>query len=174
MTMADVLSVTLILLGFLLTIPALWLFLRTLFPGAVARSREALTAAPGRCFLAGLLPAVVLLAGSLVALNQGGPPVKFLGLVLFSGGFLLAGVGLAALAAVVGDRLPSPADAGRPWRGQVRGAVCMELAFLLPVVGWFGLLPLAAVTCTGAACVALLRGPAATTGQPVAADPAAA
>ena len=151
MTMADVLSVTLIILGLLATLPALWLFLRALFPASVERAMGRLEGSPGTCFLAGLLPWVVLFVGGVALLSKGGPPLKFAGFVLLSAGFVVEGIGLAALSAILGARLPSAADAGRPWRGLVRGAVCMELAFLLPFVGWFALMPLVSVAAVGAA-----------------------
>ncbi len=55
----------------------------------------------------------------------------------------------------------------------VRGAVCLELSFLLPVIGWFGVLPLAALTALGAATLALLL-PGAPAPGPVAAPAPAA
>jgi hypothetical protein len=155
MTMADVLTGTLIVLGLLVTLPALWLLMRALFPAAVGRSRDRIAAAPVRCFFLGLLPGLFLFVGSVALLNLGGPPGKLLGLLMFTAGVLLAGVGLAGFSAVVGERLPSTADEGRPWRGMVRGAVCLELSFLLPVIGWFGVLPIAMLTGLGAAVMAL-------------------
>ena len=177
--MADVLAPTLILLGLLLTLPAAWLLLRALFPGCVERTRARLHDGPGTSFALGIPVAGVLLVAPLVMLNRGGPPAKALGFLLFLGGFLLVGIGLAGLADLVGARLASPHDEGRPWRAQVRGAVCLVLSFLLPLVGWFGILPLAAVTSIGAAALSLRRGgpgeEAAADGgtTPVAAGPAA-
>ncbi len=154
MTMADVLTGTLIVLGFLVTLPALWLLLRALFPAAVGRGRDRIAAAPIRCFFLGLL-GVVLLVGIVAVLNLAGPPGKALGVLAIVAGVLLAGVGLSGFSAIVGERLPSTADEGRPWRGMVRGAVCLELSFLLPVIGWFGVLPIALLTGLGAAAMAL-------------------
>ena len=162
MTMADVFSVTFILAGLMITLPALWLLLRALFPGAVGRSRDRIAARPVACFLLGLLPAALLFGGAAVLANVAGPAGKAAAFLLFVAGVLLAGVGLAGFSAVVGERLPSAADEGRPWRGLVRGAVCLELSFLLPFIGWFGVLPLAMVTGLGAAVLALAApgGPA--------------
>ena len=149
--MADVFTVTFIILGFLITLPALWLLMRALFPAAVERSRGRIEATPIRCFLAGFLPALVALA----LMAQPAPGGKGLGVLLFLVLVLLSGIGLAGFSMIVGERLPSTADAGRPWRGLVRGAVCLELAFLLPVLGWLGILPIVLVTGLGAAMMAL-------------------
>jgi len=157
LTLADVFTVTFLILGMLITLPALWLLMRALFPAAVERSRGRIAATPIRCFLAGILPVVIALA-LMAQLVLG---AKGLGVVLFLVVVLVSGVGVAGLATIVGERLPSAADEGRPWRGLVRGAVCMELAFLLPVLGWFGLLPIALVTGLGAALIAIVSRPAA-------------
>lgn len=156
MTMADVFSVTFILAGLLITLPALWLLLRALFPGAVDRCRDRIASTPVRCFFLGLLPGFVLFGGAAALANAAGPPGKALAFLLIVAGVLLGGVGLAGFSAVVGDRLPSAADDGRPWRGLVRGAVCLELSFLLPIIGWFGVLPIALTTGLGAALLAIL------------------
>ena len=156
MTMADVLTVTLIILGLLITLPALWLLLRALFPEPVDRSRARIAAAPVACFFLGLVPVLILFVGGGALLQKGGPGLKLVGFLFLLSGFLLGGIGLAGLSTMVGERLPSLSDEGRPWRGLVRGAVCMELAFLLPLVGWFGLLPLALVAGMGAALLGLL------------------
>jgi hypothetical protein len=171
MTMADVLAVTLVILGLLLTLPAVWLLMRALFPAAVARSRDRIASRPVVSFLAGIVPAAVLFGVSLALLGQAGPAGKAAGFVLFVGGVLLASLGLAGFATIVGERLPSAADEGRPWRGLVRGAACLELSFLLPVIGWFGLLPLAAVTALGAAVLAILSPGGGAPAPAPAADP---
>ena len=173
MTMADVLAVTLVLVGLLLTLPALWLLMRALFPAAVEGSRDRIARRPLVSFLVGLLPGALLFGGSLALLQQPAPAGKLVGFGLLVAGFLLAGVGLAGFAAIVGERLPSRADEGRPWRGILRGAACLELSFLIPVIGWFGLLPLATVTALGAALLAIASRAAASAAPAAPAAPAA-
>jgi len=170
MTLAGVLAVTLVVAGLLVTLPALWLFLRALFPGAVARGRDRLEASPGHCLLAGLLPWALFFLAGLALMGRGGPPLKLLGFLLLSTGIVVEGIGLASLSTLVGERLPSGADEGRPWRAMVRGAVCMELAFLLPFVGWFGIMPLASIAAVGAA---LLGSSSRGEGSPAGAAPVA-
>ena len=53
-----------------------------------------------------------------------------------------SGIGTSGFVTHIGRRLESPADAGRPWRATVRGGVALELACLIPVLGWFGILPI--------------------------------
>jgi hypothetical protein len=171
MTMADVLAVALVILGLMATLPAQWLLARALLPGAVDRARERLVSRPILCVLAGLVPAALGIGVALALLGQGGPPLKLLGFVLFAGTILVAAVGMAGLATAVGERLPSAADAGRPWRGLVRGAVCLELAFLVPFIGWFGLLPIALAAALGAAVLSLAAAAAAPPASPAPVPP---
>ena len=63
---------------------------------------------------------------------------------------LFASNGIAGLATVVGQRLPSPGDAERPWNATIRGGIVLELAFLLPFLGWFVLLPVSLLIGAGA------------------------
>jgi hypothetical protein len=156
--MADVLLGTLVVVGLLVTLPSLWLLLRALFPDAVERSRARIVRRPVLCFVAGVIPALLLIAGGLVLLNKAPGGWKALGFPPLLLGFLLAGIGLAGLSTAVGERLPSGADEGRAWRSLLRGAACLELSFLIPFLGWFGLLPLAAVAAVGAATMALVSG----------------
>jgi len=160
MTMADVLAVTLTILGILVTLPSLWLLLRALFPAVVERSRDRVGARPVASFLVGLVPAALLFGGGLALLSAPPPGLKALGLALLLLGFLLAGIGFAALSTLVGERLPGREDEGRPWRPLLRGAACLELSFLFPFLGWFGILPLVLVTALGAAILGAGRAPA--------------
>ena len=153
--MADVLAIALSIVGTLLTLPALWLLLRALFPAAVEGGRERLRLRPVVSFLVGLVVTGLLVGGGLVLANAPNPGGKALGFVFLVAWFLLAGVGFASFALLVGERLPGREDEGRPWRPLLRGAACLELSFLFPLLGWFGVLPIAAAAATGAAAMAL-------------------
>ena len=64
---------------------------------------------------------------------------------------------MAGLATVVGERLPSPADAQCPWKATIRGGIVLELSYLLPFLGWFVLLPVSIIIGAGATTRALIR-----------------
>jgi hypothetical protein len=84
-------------------------------------------------------------------------PLNAFGMIIVVSSFLLfSSVGIAGLATVIGGRLPSPTDADRPWNATIRGGVVLELAFLVPVVGWFFLLPLSLILGAGAALRAII------------------
>jgi hypothetical protein len=80
--------------------------------------------------------------------------IASLGLVCFY--MLQAHIGVSGLVTAIGRRLPSPLDQHSPWRATLRGGIALELTYLLPIVGWFVVLPASIVIGTGAINVALL------------------
>jgi hypothetical protein len=66
-------------------------------------------------------------------------------------------VGSAGLCDRIGAGLPGDADARLPWRRVLRGGIVLSFAFVLPVIGWFVLLPWTLVSGVGAALGSLRR-----------------
>lgn len=156
MTMSTVFSIVSVITGFALSMTATALLASALFPRWVARSRERVRRKPVRTFLIGLVAGGIcaLISG---ATSSGGGPLGFIGAILMAGtlGFVLCGSAGVALA--IGEGLPSPADAERPWKAIIRGWVVLSLASLLPVLGWFFVLPIALLMGFGAALVSLFQ-----------------
>lgn len=155
MILADILQWFLIVAGALLTLNAHWIGAHALVPALVTRAREQLTRRALRSTVVGLLIAVpVLLVATLAAQKLPHPLVQAssvgIGLLLA----LFALVGSAGLAERIGLGLPSPADATQPWRRVMRGGVVLGLAFLMPFLGWFVLLPWTLVAGLGAVALA--------------------
>ena len=71
--------------------------------------------------------------------------------------FVYASAGMAGLATCIGLRLTSPADSERPWRATLRGGIVLELAYLLPILGWFLILPVSIIAGSGAVSLALFK-----------------
>lgn len=153
MSLGDVLLVLGLLAAHGVALPGLSVTWSLLCPRIVARSRERLARGPGRSFLVGL--GATAAAALLVPVGFGlGPLPGFfvLGLVL-----ALASVGGAGLAALLGERLRAEGVAATPTGALLRGAVALELAVAVPLVGWFVILPLGTVAMLGAATLALVR-----------------
>lgn len=162
MTSAEVHAVVALVLGLLVAFPALALLLRALAPGAAEGAERQARERPLRSLLAGVAvvgPGLVLVAALGKLPGGGGKAASGLALAAL---FLLAYVGVAGLAAHVGARLPSPGDAARPWLATLRGAVVLECACGLPLLGWFVLAPLALITGAGATTIGLFSRAAAT------------
>jgi len=69
---------------------------------------------------------------------------------------LQAHTGVSGLATSIGRRLASPLDEQNAWRSTLRGGVVLELAYLLPLLGWFVILPASIIIGSGAANLGLL------------------
>ena len=142
MLMADVLLWLLIAVAFVLAMPALWVLDRGLWPEAFERKRRVAECSLTASFFLGLIPAV--LAGAFASVTG-----KRLGIavVLVLGLVLLWGIlGLSGLAAKLGARLWPEAPS---WRQSRNGGLVLVCSALLPVVGWFFILPVIAVTGMG-------------------------
>ncbi len=150
MIMADILKIFLLVVGAQLVLIAYWLAAEALFPHFVTRARKRYGAHPIRVVVLGL---AVGLPGAAIAfslLQAGGAPAKGAGFGLAAA---VAGAGLlgsAGLCRRIGEGLPSPADAAQPWRRVLRGAAVLVTTFLLPFLGWFGVLPLVILSGVGA------------------------
>jgi hypothetical protein len=143
----------LVILGICLI--ALMLVVAALWPGLTRRARQSLEGAPGKAFVVGLVNYVFLGAIGLVLMNLG--PIAAIGLLL--GAALLVGtfLGLPAVAALIGARLHSLRERdATPWGEIVAGGVALDLAILVPIVGWFILLPALFLWSFGAAALALV------------------
>ena len=154
----EVIGIALSILGFLLSLQGLWLLSLALFPRRVARTAERCRHHGLASFFVGLVitTVVLLLAGALG--RRGGGPRHAFGLFVLSLFVLYAGVGMSGLVTFIGQRLPTPTDTIRPWRTTVRGGVVLELAYLLPIVGWFVLLPMSMITGAGAVTLSFFGG----------------
>lgn len=141
MLMADVLQWLAIALGFVVSLPALWLLARGLGPRWF--ERRAGVEGTGKSVWIGLVPLLVAaLVLGLLGKRLGPLPGLWL-----SGFVLLWGLaGAAGIAAQVGARLWPAAD---PWRQTRNGGLVLACASLLPVVGWFIVFPLLVIAGMG-------------------------
>lgn len=129
------------------------LLCNVLFPSLVARTRQNAERMPVRSFFVGLLNFIFfgLLALAFLSGDQG---AKLLGAILLLVLFSFVMLGVAALARLVGERLrPDEPDTVRQW---LAGILLLELATLLPAVGWFVIPPLAGLIGYGATLIALI------------------
>jgi hypothetical protein len=105
-------------------------------------------------FLAGL-PITIAMVIAAVMLTNLGTAGKIIATALVCFYLMIANSGVAGLATSIGERLASASDDGQAWRATLRGGVVLELAFLPPILGWFGILPLSMTIGCGASVLAL-------------------
>jgi hypothetical protein len=159
MIMADVLTWFLVIVGSLMVFIAHWLGAYALFPNLVAGCSERYGRRPVAATLLGLgviVPTLVL--SGIVSKLLAHPAIGALVVVFLSVPTLLALLGSAGLALRIGTGLSSARDADEPWRRTLRGGVVLGLVFVLPVLGWFVLLPWVLVSGFGAALMTLVAG----------------
>ena len=154
--MADLTAIFFILLIIGIAYPALLTAWWLLFPAAVERARLRLDRTPGKSFWLGLAVLVAFLIPILVLLNLPSGFMKFLGFVAIGVMLVLSSIGAAGLASRFADKLNRLGNFSAIG-AFVRGAVIIELASILPVVGWFIFFPIATVTSLGASVFAILN-----------------
>ena len=156
MIMADVWKIVFLILGTQAVMVSYWLLAAALFPRALVQSRSAYDTRSGRATIVGLLATVPTLLVGTALLQQGPHPVlKLLGAVLVSAPVALGLAGSAGLCDRIGAGLPIDGDGRQPWRRVLRGGIVLSFAFVLPVIGWFMLLPWTLVSGVGASLASL-------------------
>jgi len=155
--MADVYTVTLSLIGILISAPALLVALNLLMPNLTRRAQTRLAETPGRSFFLGVpvTAAIALFVAITTSVNFG--PVKAIGFIAALVGMGIGSIGGAGLSRLLGKRLALLARPNSELTNLVRGAVVYELAALVPLVGWFLFIPIAGMMTMGAATFALLK-----------------
>ncbi len=155
--MADVSAIFGVLLFLGLTFPGYLTGLWLIFPATVERARLRLERTPWQCFWLGGVLTAALVIPIVVLIALPWAPVKFAGFALMFLALAMAGLGAAGLASKMGEHLARKAAGLSPAGAFVRGALALELAAALPVVGWFIVVPLATVLSLGATAFALLK-----------------
>src|SRR5215470_8404409 len=159
MLMADTMAIFFVILGLLLAFPGLWVLCRGLWPRAVTKAAAVCGEGLIKPFLAGLpITAVTVFAAA--ALGNFGPAGKIAAIATVCLYLMIANCGVAGLVTVVGEKLAGPSgnvDSQQPWRATLRGSVALGLASLLPILGWFVILPVALIIGCGANLLSSLR-----------------
>jgi len=159
MLMADTMAIFFVILGLLLAFSGLWVLCRGLWPRAVAKAAAVCVKGLIKPFLAGL-PLTAVMIFAVAVLGNFGPAGKIAAVATVCLYLMIANCGVAGLVTVVGERLAGPSgniDSQQPWRATLRGGVALGLASLLPILGWFVILPAAVIIGCGANLLSLLR-----------------
>lgn len=158
MIMADVFKILFLILGLLMCSVSYWLMFSALFAPAVSRAQQALAARPVRVFLIGALSGVPLVLIGIALTANGAGPIKMVGVAFLMLLTTAALFGSTALARMVGQGLGNP-QAPKPNGTLIlRGGAVVSIACVLPLVGWFLLLPVVLLSGFGAA-VHVIRRP---------------
>lgn len=145
------------LIAFDVSVVALVALCAAMVPDLLRRARERAVETPGRSLLIGVINVAFFGLISVALLSAGRPALGLFGAIAGTLLLCLVAVGLAAVAALVGDRLRP--DWPDPLRRLLAGALTLTLASSVPLIGWFVVLPLAGLIGCGAAIGALARRP---------------
>jgi hypothetical protein len=157
MIVADILMWFLLVAGTYIVFISYWLASQGLFPEFVDRCRQRIKTAPFQQFLFGLVLTIPIAAAGIALLNAPNPALKFPGAALLLILILAGLVGSTGLTAQIGAGLASPHDQTQAWRRVLRGGMVLGLTFILPLIGWFLILPGALIMGFGAALRSLRR-----------------
>ena len=148
MTFGDVLAITLLIVVTVVTLWAGIVAFTVLFSRRAQVAANALTDAPGKQVGTGVL--IALIAGTLsVSLMGRGGPIAAVGFAILAAVLALAVLGSAGLALVVAERIRGLDPKYSSLSATARGVG------LIPIIGWFFLLPAALFASLGAGTAAL-------------------
>lgn len=160
--MKEIITITLAIIILTVNLLPFFIVFQALFPARLAKTIEIANRSPGRSFLVGLINFVflfVMVIALFFLLERAGGGIwqavlilPTLAVLTVSGIFL--SVGLAAVSALVGERLAAPQSA---WKHIFWGALLLGLGSSVPFVGWFLLLPYAAWVGMGAFLISFFQ-----------------
>jgi hypothetical protein len=157
MTLADVLAVATGLAIIGTGFASLTLVLALLVPRRVERAGERIEERPAGMCLRGVALFLLVLLSAGALLKAPGAPFHLLAIALIVTGLTLAAFGGAGLAARLGRRWGAARGGGGSLSDILRGALLLEGAALLPIVGWFVVAPIAFFASLGAGISSLRR-----------------
>ena len=153
MIVADILMWFFLIVGTYIVFNSYWLATQGLFPQFVDRCRERIHSAPVRRFFFGLGLTVPIAGLGIAMLNAPKAGLKFGGAAILILLFLAGLCGATGIAAQIGTGLGKPGDEEQSWRRVLRGGGVLGLTFILPLGGWFLILPLTLMMGLGAAVI---------------------
>jgi len=155
-TIGDSFAVVALLGGICLSAWALIMAVALVFPGKANHARTRLVNRPWVCFFIGLLiwavPGVV--SGAMLASPL--PVAKLLGWMGILGLLSIAAVGSSGLATLASERLRAMAPDQTVYASLSKSAAYIVIAALVPVLGWFLIVPFLIFASTGAGAAALM------------------
>jgi hypothetical protein len=158
MNLADVFTILLVILGFLIVYVSYWLMSAALFPKFAEHCAAQIGRAPIKTALLGAVTFAPLVAiGMGIGSKIPNPAAKLLGFSVALAALLAALFGSAGLALRIGQGLKSARDETEPWRRVLRGGIVLVLTFVLPFLGWFAVMPLTFVVGFGAFLICMFQ-----------------
>ncbi len=157
MLMADTFAIFFSILGGVLGHVALWLVCRGLFPKASKMAGESADRSIVFPLLVGIPMSVVAVVAIVIVSSILGGVGHALAVVATCLFLFYAHIGLSGLVGTVGARLGSADQPASPYAATIKGGTALAMAWVLPFLGWFGLLPLSIVIGAGATTIGIFN-----------------
>ncbi|MBC8138047.1 MAG: hypothetical protein H8F28_19370 [Fibrella sp.] len=154
MTFGDVLAITLLIVVTVVTLWAGIVAFTVVFSRRAQMAANALTDTPGKQIGIGALVALISGTLSVVLMGRGGP-IAALGFAILAAALAVAVLGSAGLALAIAVRLRELDARYSPLSATTRGAALAVAAGLIPIIGWFFLMPAALFASLGAGFTAM-------------------
>lgn len=154
LTSQQVYAVLFVHLGVLAVVTSSFVVARMLLPNLLTRARVRLAQRLWLPVVIGVLVSIpwMVLSIGLIQAGQAAPPLGGIGAII---GLLWLSMGLIGGGALAEHIGRSATGADDPWRATVRGGAAVVLTWMLPVIGWFFLLPLTLAVGVGCFIVGL-------------------
>lgn len=155
-TIGDSFAIVAILGGICLSAWAMILTLALVFPSKAVHARSRLVSKPWASLFVGILVwgTVGLVSFGLIASPM--PPAKLLGWMIFLGLASIAAIGSAGLAFLASERLRELSPGLTPYSAMSMSAAVIVVSGLVPILGWFLIVPFLVLATTGAGLQALI------------------
>lgn len=155
LSMADVHTTALSILGIWITGPGLMLALNAVLPGRTERAYRRLSRAPWKSFFIGLGITIVVTVFALVMANIGAGIASGVSVLLVLFGLALWAVGAAGMTRLAADWMETKTGSGSRLRNLVFSALALALSGFVPLIGWFLFTPLVGIIQIGAGASSL-------------------
>jgi hypothetical protein len=149
MTIGDVLAVVAGVGGTCVAVWALLLGMALLFSRRASLAQQSFETSPWRVLATGGMLLLVGSGGAIVLLNQPNGVLKLVGWVLLLGVLALSALGAGGLALVIGTCVQRAEPRMSDFGALLRGAGLLIAAGLVPLLGWFFVVPITIITSTG-------------------------
>lgn len=157
MTIGDVLAVVFFVIGLWISSWAVLVGVALLFPARAAASQSLLAKRPWRAIVTGAIVAATAGLVAIFLINQPSGLGKLVGWAGLAVLFGIATLGAAGLSRLLGERLSEQHPSASGWSTLARGAGLLIVSGLVPLLGWFAIVPLSIVASLGAGWLALWK-----------------
>ncbi len=155
-TIGDSFAVVALLGGICLSAWALMMAIALVFPGKAEHAKSRLVNRPWASFFIGLLIWATVGIVSIAFLASPLPPAKLVGWMGILGLASVAAIGSAGLASLASERLKALAPEQTHYACLSKSAAYIVISGIVPVLGWFLIVPFLIFASTGAGMAALL------------------